>query len=800
MGKHKPKNIEKIAVTNLYATSEELAEIDSLLVHRDALIQKMMSLPSSMLAMFTPSLLWRYGFGPGRPLSFVTDNAANFFALSYIQEGVNSLNRLYVYWAEAVDEYMNFIKMNQVVAEQFNFSGPDMLDKLDTLLDSLSTPEGLSAAYSSQRYQESVFFQAFLDQVSTRGIEFFKNRFYNMLTKLITVVQIDELKPYITEAQVSKFTTETVKTLPQVKKDNMGRIVNDIQTHSSTIKINKYVFSPELAKKKFSELSMYISKLSKKLSETLMGHENVNFRKTFLESISENSLTIGQLRANKWFLIFSMGVGVFVKNSLSDRFVATVYKKLFVAKIPKELNSNLVLAVTAKKIRDDLERQNDLLEIKAEKSLRYMRYLSAASIPILLYMTLMAEEFSAEFAIFVFTNLMVALSGTVDYCQQSYANYRLNSQIGSKRKVLNQLIDSCGQGEWEETIGESIRESYFTLNVNAFRGQSAAVIAGIIKLTFYKYGIKIQSPNKSINKSRITIRADIGISKNKISNINKFIIDSISRQKAIKDLKNQISQLAQLFFNAPFFSMQSVDDKGLRIDKFIINLEKLKDMPNKEKIINAFSGYQLEFMHDSLSIMGSNPIEPGVLTVLLSELKQDKKSVETDVDSNNNTPIDSSQLNHRNRSYVKPLKEKGDKEENKSSKKEVEPSKNIKWKSAKFNSEDPNCKVAPIESKYFPKNKFYTFFALKREDFNDEASYLKFKEKCENPTLARQHGDEGIKFIHRYEKDSAGNVIEAAAKLKVLGEYGDIRAYAEEEISPTGEVLYVFKGLDLKSH
>ncbi len=782
---------------NQYATSEKLVEIDLLIRRRELLIRKVITLPSSILAVLTPSILWRYGFGPGAPLSSITDTAVNFIAASYIQEGVSSLNQLEKFQLETIQEYSKFFSETELIANSFNLYGDKALENLVAILDQLSSTEGLMAAASSQLYKDSEFFRVFIMSVTENGIDFFKNRFFNVLSKLVSVAEIDELKEFITKTPINRIAAESMKIVSQLKNDPNGRVYQEFDVMVNSVEICYTSLSLELLNEKFSVLLKYIEESYKKLTEIIRDNSNINFRKSFLDSLSEKSLTIGQLKANKWFLLFAMGAGILVKNFLADRFVGTIYRKLFIEPIPNILNMNIVPSETANKIEEDLKKQIVALEIKAERSVLYARYLSMACIPMLIYMILMAEEFSAEFAIFAFTNLMVAFSGGADYLQQSYADYRLKSHIESKKNLLNGLIKSCGQMEWSEIVNTGIHDSYFAFEASNYQGLSAAVIAGIVKQALYKHGVKIQSSYKSKSKSQITIHADFSISKTKIASINEFINQSIIRQKEFKELKNQINIFVKNL-NTSFFSMQLVDSKGLRESKFIVDLENVKNMPDIEKIKVTFTDCKVEFMDDHLTITGCSPIEPNRLRSLCDNLKNSKKSsgkqqLEDEV-------VDSSLLSNRNPTFRKSKKEDTDQREIKDGKKEIEPAKVIKWKSAKFQPNDDQCKVAPVQSKYFPKNKFYTFFALKKEDFPNEDSYNKFKNKCENPTLARKKSEEGIKFVSRYEKDSAGNVINAAAKLKVLGEYGDIRAYAEEEISPTGEVLYVFKGLDLKSH
>lgn len=127
----------------------------------------------------------------------------------------------------------------------------------------------------------------------------------------------------------------------------------------------------------------------------------------------------------------------------------------------------------------------------------------------------------------------------------------------------------------------------------------------------------------------------------------------------------------------------------------------------------------------------------------------------------------------------------------------------IQWRSAMFNPDDPNCQVKPIEGAGLAKNKFFSFFALKKEDFAGyPRAHKKFSAMGEVPRLANgRFGAEGIVFINKKVKDTKGISFIGSCQMKALGnDLGDARAYAEEEQAPTGEMLYVWKGFDPRSH
>jgi hypothetical protein len=114
----------------------------------------------------------------------------------------------------------------------------------------------------------------------------------------------------------------------------------------------------------------------------------------------------------------------------------------------------------------------------------------------------------------------------------------------------------------------------------------------------------------------------------------------------------------------------------------------------------------------------------------------------------------------------------------------------------------------------------FLLFTLGQDDFTTKDAYKKMKAIGDVPTVARQHGNQGVVFLTKDEgapsiegmtkkqRDAYG-VIRAvdgtryipSVKLKILGEtLGDIRAYGFDVKSPTNEVLNVVDAVDENSH
>jgi hypothetical protein len=143
---------------------------------------------------------------------------------------------------------------------------------------------------------------------------------------------------------------------------------------------------------------------------------------------------------------------------------------------------------------------------------------------------------------------------------------------------------------------------------------------------------------------------------------------------------------------------------------------------------------------------------------------------------------------------------------------------NVKGETIVYDPAHPELSdVHPIMS---PGGRQFLLFTLVKEDFTKKEVYKKMKAISDIPTVARQHGNQGVVFLTKDEaappvagmtqkQREAYGVIRAvdgtqyipSVKLKILGEmFGDVRAYGYEVKNPTHEVLNVVDAVDEHSH
>lgn len=123
----------------------------------------------------------------------------------------------------------------------------------------------------------------------------------------------------------------------------------------------------------------------------------------------------------------------------------------------------------------------------------------------------------------------------------------------------------------------------------------------------------------------------------------------------------------------------------------------------------------------------------------------------------------------------------------------------VVFPSGEFHSNDPECPVREIRGEGLVR---YSLFAL--NDVSEAqlakypGAYQKFKAKLDTPRL--WHGKEGIVLFKDQSVPCEDGKMIASAKLKVLGDYGDMRLFARKEMSADKKTLYVFEGVQPHSH
>jgi hypothetical protein len=316
----------------------------------------------------------------------------------------------------------------------------------------------------------------------------------------------------------------------------------------------------------------------------------------------------------------------------------------------------------------------------------------------------------------------------------------------------------------------------------------------------------------------------------KAAQIKQCIRLNLQQMNVMKGLKKQILKLNDVLGEEKLFNISSEwDNEGIcwtNFELYIPNVyqhlfsnEKLKEvfLPNKIKLIDIEEEKTSFSVHASkkLVIKGYGVLDGASLEKFITEIKafQQLQLVQKNLSPDPNygqcmPVIDPENAHYYHKKYEEFKATTLEESTTTSVPLTVlpKPAVIIHWESASYYSIDP------VEPKVFPfealSEKHFIASLLTIEDFGnvglDKNCHMRFQAKIGRAKLAKGENDEGVILLPKnnplWVRDRTGTFFCPRAKIKVLGEFGDARAFGRKEKSKNGEVLYSICSIDPHAH
>lgn len=326
---------------------------------------------------------------------------------------------------------------------------------------------------------------------------------------------------------------------------------------------------------------------------------------------------------------------------------------------------------------------------------------------------------------------------------------------------------------------------------------SKKIVYQTVKKALKSAGIKIASDLKG----KITIMLGFKLEADMIALIKNDIQARLDNHKSILKLQNQINQLSSSTLIESFYSM-TIDQNKKYLPTFYLRIDpEIKELLSIQKIQSIFKECTISSSEDYITITGSIPGDQDELSTLHAKMMQKLNMIATENRSKHLTFASDGRKSKK----LKPTHESTEKTSTKKITDKLTTTSQtiIEWPSGRYESDNPNGSIRHLEGgTRIPQKKFFVTSQLTRDKFDDEETYKKVNESINNCHFASARtGAQGVIFTApKHVRDIDGNMFTSGAKLKLLGKFGDLRAYAEIERSMNDEVLCVFKGYDKRSH
>lgn len=333
------------------------------------------------------------------------------------------------------------------------------------------------------------------------------------------------------------------------------------------------------------------------------------------------------------------------------------------------------------------------------------------------------------------------------------------------------------------------------------------IIAKIIQNILMTSGLTIDFVFK--NKIGMFVLPEKNLSLDIQNLIKNKIIVSLDSYAHRTKFSKQIDDIVAAYAGSKFYVPEK-DTDGRFIYKIYLSLpDEMKNIINVNKLKDIFSKCSVESKNNFTLLTGFEPGNELLLKKLLSDINNFIAIIaQTNLQ---NTHVPNAKLPKNNvKDHITETTEKKTKIEVLIQDIENEKLKNPPkpvighWPSGSYDSTKPNNRILPIDGgNRIPKNTFFILSKLQEQDFYSiPAAFEKVSTTVDKAHFAASRKDaEGIIFIDSTKvRDPIGNLFDAQAKIKLLGIFGDLRAYAELETAEDGKVLCVVKGYKQHAH
>jgi hypothetical protein len=317
-----------------------------------------------------------------------------------------------------------------------------------------------------------------------------------------------------------------------------------------------------------------------------------------------------------------------------------------------------------------------------------------------------------------------------------------------------------------------------------------------VKKSLKSLGIPIASDARI----SISIPLDFKFDSSLINQLKTTIESQLHEQRQLVKLESQIQSLES---NRLLDAIHSIfiDQNKKYFKQFYLRIsQEIAEIVNEARLKLVFKDCHVTADTEYMTITGSKPGDESLLQALIHDINKRITALAYDAQSKIILHDDARKKDKKTR-----LQTQSDSSSSTSQtiQKLATTKKSIKWTSGTYHPEQKNCTVYELESgTRLPQRKFFIMSQLTVENFSDVEAYEKVNAAIENSHFASARmGSQGIVFTPPKKMyDSNGNSFTSTAKLKLLGKFGDLRAYAEVEKSQDNEVLCVFKSYEQRAH
>lgn len=424
-------------------------------------------------------------------------------------------------------------------------------------------------------------------------------------------------------------------------------------------------------------------------------------------------------------------------------------------------------------------------------------------------------ELSPITIIFFLTWLGAASKNALQDFNDYQKTKKFDSLIDKQFALINSLTEEANF-ELSLVKNNTLETSYFILRFKNTKSDIGTIFKNKVAKTFKNccndYGIPFISHRENVVTLPINTFTTQSITLLK-KNLNHNLTREVHISLLIKQIKKIIYDL--LGGEHDLIFMPSYDSENTPIITIEFSIPKLDNFNFKEKLTILFKDHKITITEADkqyyVSSTGYQQLDEKAVAAFIAESKeailQASKLNPNDEKSDLAAESAPTQLIHINKpnnataiapSTPIPLTHKRHL---------------VKWPSATFDSDDKRCAVHPIlfgnqihcNSSYLKAR----FFATNKIDFKKVPAEIRndVKDKLnsiiENPKLVSAEGKQGIVFCKGKTKDQNNKEFTIAAKIKCLGEFGDIRFFASSEKSigeTQGLTLLVVKSCIFKIH
>lgn len=516
-----------------------------------------------------------------------------------------------------------------------------------------------------------------------------------------------------------------------------------------------------------------------------------------IKDLTEGVITVRvDFETNKYIVIGKIFLALLGKPLIIDPLFNRFFPNgVFQASKPKPNKPlNFLVPDEAQQIIIDLKKHKNNLQVSARKSITLARLCMIIILPIAInYLwNLSSINYpSAEIVIFVISLVGVALTNLLQEINDCYKTISLTKKLNQIEQKLESAFMELPV-TFELYRGQTLDSSYAILTCDRYNKAISEVhLTRVIKDVLVLSGANITKHGKK----QLTMAIQNFIN---FQLFSKLLNEFLQRASQIRQLKQQLLKFTKngdvLFFdqrdekNLPILHCKIIFDEEI-VDKHLIESMEVLYAKDNKLTMKASKGYY------KVDLVGYQEADEIKLNDVLKKQAKINLSHET-------FAIEP----YSEATVIRPLKKNKVTKLNEVKSLPIITTKPILagiivWPSASYNTNQAENTVIPINSPMLKQDKYFVTSKLAEPDFPDEESFKKFSDVIAMAKIVPGKGNQGLVFASGFEKDSKSkSVFFSNMKAKFLGKYGDMRAYASQERSATGEVLYVFRSLKMHTH